>query len=266
MHVAPAAIGQTLVRHRPVQVVAETEPVATAVLEEVPERVPLVRRNEVRPVEGLGDQRRVDHQPGHRRLAEQDAILRRKLVDPGGDERLDRLGERLVVLPVETGRQQFQQVQRMTAGPIRQALDLPCVGDMIRGSGEPRRHLGQPAGVVGGERRQVDRFTPPCRLQTEVEFTAMDEHDEPRPVSGPACQPRDHVLRCAVEEMDVLRDQRYAVTECDVDGIRHDCEQTLPTEVLAEPIDLGRRVDLGPDGDGQQRQPARQLRGVRTHP
>ena len=105
VHVAPAAVGQTLVGHRPVQVMAETEPVAPAVLEEVSERVPLVRRNEVRPVERLGDQRGVDHQSGDRRLAEQDAILRRKLVDPGGDERLDRLRERLVVLRVETGRQ-----------------------------------------------------------------------------------------------------------------------------------------------------------------
>ena len=97
VHVAPAAVGQTLVGHRPVQVVAEPEPVAPTVLEEVAERVPSVGGNEVRPVERLGDQRGVDYQAGHRRLAEQDAILRRKLVDPRRDERLDRLGERPVV-------------------------------------------------------------------------------------------------------------------------------------------------------------------------
>ena len=94
----------------------------------------------------------------------------------------------------------------------------------------------------------------------------MDEHDEPRPVGRSTREARDHVLRRAVEEVDVLGDQRDAITDRDIDDIRHRGEQPLTTELLAEPVDLGRAVHFGPHGDRQQRQPARQLRGVRIDP
>ena len=194
--------------------------------------------------EDLGEQVEVERRADHRGVAEQQAIVRLQCVDANRQQRLDRLGQGIVV-----GRRnrQFADEERVACRTLGDGSEL-----VLGQRDVPRRSERKGACLCGVERLELERQDL-GRGEWQARWSPRgDDEPGPWPRLG---ELREQELRRVVQPVHVLNEDHRRHEQHAGEELVEDVVQPIAPERGIDLVDLPGVRHFGVERQGEQRQP-----------
>ena len=201
---APAAEGEALVGDRPEEIVPEPQLVRPFPGHELTESSPAVEVADIRELVGedIGQEVELEVGPEDRGVSKEEAIARLERVDPGGDQRLDRLRKHRSSAVGAGGVDELAHEERIAARALRDH------GEQLLGErGLACRCQRELRSRLAGERRQLEQpVTVPRLVEERRALGPARDRQEPGPGRAAAHEVEEEAVRGVVDPMRVLED------------------------------------------------------------